>query len=162
MKKGIWIGLGALALIIFSSRKAMAQSSSGDRGYINKNPGNIRKSNITYKGEINPSSDPAFKQFQSMAFGYRAMFKLLQAYINAGWNTINIMLNHYAPPTDGNHTDNYINFVSGQTGIDPDQVISINDSIALAGIVKAISKMENGIVANNQEVLDGYNLFLTA
>ena len=50
------------------------------RGYRNYNPGNIRISNTRYKGEVVPSQDTAFKQFQSMEYGYRAMFVLLHYY----------------------------------------------------------------------------------
>ena len=46
-------------------------------GYRNCNPGNIRISGTRYKGEVVPSQDTAFKQFESMAYGYRAMFVLI-------------------------------------------------------------------------------------
>lgn len=32
------------------------------RGLSNCNPGNIRQSKVRYKGEVQPSRDPAFKQ----------------------------------------------------------------------------------------------------
>ena len=41
------------------------------RGLSNCNPGNIRQSKVRYKGEVQPSRDPAFKQFESLAWGYR-------------------------------------------------------------------------------------------
>ena len=44
------------------------------RGLSNCNPGNIRQSKVRYKGEVQPSRDPAFKQFESLAWGYRAVF----------------------------------------------------------------------------------------
>ena len=50
------------------------------RGLRNRNPGNIRRSGVRYKGEVRPSTDPAFKQFGSMALGYRAIFVLLDTY----------------------------------------------------------------------------------
>ena len=39
------------------------------RGLSNCNPGNIRQSKVRYKGEVQPSRDPAFKQFESLACG---------------------------------------------------------------------------------------------
>ena len=39
------------------------------RGLSNCNPGNIRQSKVRYKGEVQPSRDPAFKQFESLATG---------------------------------------------------------------------------------------------
>ena len=50
------------------------------RGIRNNNPCNIRLSRTTYKGEVNPSSDKAFKQFESMAYGYMAVFVTLRHY----------------------------------------------------------------------------------
>ena len=45
------------------------------RGLRNRNPGNIRRSAVRYKGETK-SDDAAFKTFASTAWGYRAMFVL--------------------------------------------------------------------------------------
>ena len=50
------------------------------RGIENCNPGNIRRSRVRYKGECHPSTDPLFKQFETLAWGYRAMFILLDTY----------------------------------------------------------------------------------
>ena len=41
------------------------------RGLRNRNPGNIRRSAVRYKGETE-SDDAAFKTFASTAWGYRA------------------------------------------------------------------------------------------
>ena len=49
------------------------------RGLRNRNPGNIRRSAVRYKGETK-SDDAAFKTFASTAWGYRAMFVLLHTY----------------------------------------------------------------------------------
>ena len=38
------------------------------RGLENRNPGNIRQSRVRYKGEVRPSRDPEFKQFESPAW----------------------------------------------------------------------------------------------
>ena len=43
------------------------------RGLRNNNPGNIRKNSDVFQGE-KTSSDKEFKQFKSMAYGYRAIF----------------------------------------------------------------------------------------
>ena len=40
------------------------------RGLENNNPGNIRQSKVRYKGEVRPSRDPAFKQFESMPWAF--------------------------------------------------------------------------------------------
>lgn len=44
---------------------------------------------MRYKGEVRPSRDSAFKQFESLAWGYRAIFVLLDTYrIRYGLDTI--------------------------------------------------------------------------
>ena len=50
------------------------------RAMRNLNPGNIRLSATRFKGEVVPSRDSAFKQFESLEYGYRAMFVLLDTY----------------------------------------------------------------------------------
>jgi len=59
-----------------------------NRGQRNKNPLNIRKSADRFDGEIVPSQDKAFKQFESYQYGYRAAFVILATYNRRGWNTI--------------------------------------------------------------------------
>lgn len=73
------------------------------RGLRNRNPGNIRRSKTRYLGEVTPSCDVAFKQFETMAWGYRAMFVLLDSYRRRGYVTLRQMIARYAPPVE-NHT----------------------------------------------------------
>ena len=90
------------------------------RGLSNCNPGNIRQSKVRYKGEVQPSRDPAFKQFESLAWGYRAVFVLLHTYrVRHGLRTVRGMISRWAPPVE-NHTEAYIRAVAADTGIDPD------------------------------------------
>ena len=49
------------------------------RGLRNRNPGNIRLGGFRYRGEKR-SSDTAFRQFESIEWGYRAMFVVLHTY----------------------------------------------------------------------------------
>lgn len=49
------------------------------RGLRNNNPLNIRKSSTRYQGEV-AGTDPAFKTFKTMAWGYRAAFAILKTY----------------------------------------------------------------------------------
>jgi len=70
------------------------------RGLKNCNAGNIRRSRGRYKGEVVPSRDPAFKQFESLAWGYRAIFVLLHTYrTRHGLRTIAEMIARWAPPS---------------------------------------------------------------
>ena len=117
------------------------------RGLTNCNPGNIRQSKTRYKGERRPSRDSEFKEFESMAYGYRAMFVLLDTYSRRyGLCTIRQMLNRYAPPKE-NFTEGYIRFVSAKTGIAPDEIINSRAARDMVPIVAAMSQIENGVAA---------------
>lgn len=128
------------------------------RGLRNNNPGNIRLSPEMFKGEISPSSDPAFKQFRSIAYGYRAMFAILRTYINTHkLITIRQIINRWAPKEDGNDTDAYIYAVCRYANIKADEEL-IFDKKDMCAIVAAMSKVENGIFASMQDVETGWYL----
>ena len=131
------------------------------RGLTNCNPGNIRQSKTRYKGERRPSRDSEFKEFESMAYGYRAMFVLLDTYSRRyGLCTIRQMLNRYAPPSE-NFTEGYIRFVSEKTGIAPDEIVNSRAARDMVPIVAAMSQIENGTSAVMADVYRGWELFET-
>lgn len=126
----------------------------------NNNPGNIRRSAVRYKGEVQPSRDAAFKEFESMAYGYRAMFMLLGSYQRRHkLNTLREMLMRYAPPSE-NMTDAYIRFVAERTGIGADAHLDTRSERDMLPIVAAMSEIENGVAANFQEVAEGWQLYI--
>lgn len=130
------------------------------RGLRNNNPGNIRRSKVCYKGEVRPSRDPDFKEFSTMAYGYRAVFVLLDAYRSRyGLATIRQMLNRYAPPTE-NFTEGYVRFVADYSGVMPDEIIDTRSEKDMIPIVAAMSKIENGVAANIADVERGWELFV--
>lgn len=130
------------------------------RGLRNNNPGNIRRSRVRYKGEVRPSRDPDFKEFSTMAYGYRAVFVLLDTYRSRyGLITIRQMLNRYAPPTE-NFTEGYVRFVADYSGVMPDEVVDTRSEKDMIPIVAAMSKIENGVAANIADVERGWELFV--
>ena len=129
------------------------------RGLRNRNPGNIRKSGTAYMGEVRPSQDAAFKQFETMAWGYRAVFVLLDSYRRRGYVTLRQMIARYAPPVE-NDTGNYVRCVSAWSGIDADEPLDTNDRITMLAVVAAISRMENGREAVMSDVEAGWALFM--
>ena len=130
------------------------------RGLRNFNPGNIRQSATKYLGEVRPSQDRAFKQFESMAYGYRAMFVLLDSYRRNGYKTLRQMINRYAPPIE-NYTDKYIDFVAENAYISPDVPLNTSDHDTMLLVVSAMSRMENGIPAVIKDVEQGWQLYQT-
>lgn len=128
------------------------------RGYRNNNPGNIRINGDKFQGEVIPSQDKEFKQFESMSYGYRAIFKILRNYqINYKLNTIRQMISRWAPKNE-NDTANYISFVSERSGIPADDPIRTDNREMMIRIVAAISKVENGQEADMCDVIDGWEL----
>ena len=130
------------------------------RGLRNNNPGNIRLGSVRYKGEMAKSSDSAFRQFESMEWGYRAMFVLLHTYaLKHNCHTLRSMINRYAPPIE-NHTENYIRRVAYATHLSPDEAISTTDKGVMTAVVAAMSEVENGVKADMATIWRGWELFI--
>lgn len=128
------------------------------RGLRNNNPGNIRINGDLFQGEIRPSKDRSFKQFEMMAYGYRAVFRILSNYRkNYGLDTIRKMIGRWAPENE-NDTDAYVKAVSDYAGIPADDPVDINDREQMTRIVAGMSKVENGREAEMSDVIAGWNL----
>lgn len=135
-------------------------NNSGALGYRQNNPGNIRNAGPVYKGEISTSS--AFKQFENMSYGFRAMASLLHSYIQSGHNTVAKILYKYAPPTDGNNTAHYISSVCKAANVKEEQVLSDYDfkNGNMLNIMYHMTKVEQGYPPNIQDLTAGFNMFL--
>jgi len=154
MKNYYYLIIGFVVLLLIITTKKVTERLP--RGLRNKNPGNIRKTKTFWEGEVK-GSDKSFKTFISMEYGYRAIFVLLRSYINKGFDTIEKIINRYAPPTE-NKTSQYVKHVSERTGIPKDQKLSFHESNKMINIVAAISRSENGVVANMDDVNKGFKL----
>ena len=128
------------------------------RGLDNCNPGNIRRSRVRYRGEVRPSRDAAFKQFESMEWGYRAVFVLLDTYRRRyRLDTVRGMIGRYAPPSE-NDTARYVRTVCEMTGLGPDERIDTRSRATMVPLVAAISWVENGVAAVRADVERGFDL----
>ena len=128
------------------------------RGLRNCNPGNIRKSADVFQGEIVPSGDSDFKQFRTMAYGYRAMFKLLFNYYRVyGLKTIRQLISRWAPKNE-NNTQAYVKLVASYAGIAEDTLLQFTED-EMVKIAAAMSRVENGREANTAEVISGWRLY---
>lgn len=127
------------------------------RGLRNNNPLNIRKNSDVFQGEVVPSRDTAFKQFKTMAHGYRAGFKILSNYYRIyKLTTIRKIISRWAPENE-NNTSAYVSLVSSYAGIGPDDLISF-DREQMIRVVAGMSKVENGREADMSDVIAGWNL----
>lgn len=130
---------------------------STPRGLRNNNPLNIRHSRDRFQGEVVPGSDRAFKQFTSMAYGYRAAFVTLATYLAYGRNTVEKIVRAWAPPTE-NNTEGYINHVVQRSGVGRNKVLTAESGGDYRKIVAAMSHCENGLPANMADVEAGFRL----
>ena len=139
------------------------------RGIRNNNPLNIRHSADRWEGARIEQTDKSFVQFQTMAYGYRAAWKVLESY----WKhfkrqrqpfTVAHIIARWAPPSE-NHTDAYVSTVLKLTSLGgkenlprPFMGIAIDK---LARLFAAMTTMECGIPYEKvdvQAILDGYDL----
>ena len=133
------------------------------RGLRNNNPGNLRLTSIDWEGKIpnSENSDGAFEQFYYVRWGLRAMMRDLINDINKGLNTIDMLVTAYAPASDGNHTQAYINFVSNKTGFGKNQILAANKTTVISlcrAMVEMEIKTENINKLNDDDFLDAWNI----
>ena len=139
------------------------------RGIRNNNPLNIRHSADRWEGARIVQTDKSFVQFQTMAYGYRAAWKILESY----WKhfkrqrqpfTVAHIIARWAPPSE-NHTDAYVSTVLKLTSLGgkenlprPFMGIAIDKLVRLFA---AMTTMECGVPYEKvdvQAILDGYDL----
>lgn len=95
-----------------------------------------------------------------MAWGYRAMFVLLDTYKRRhGCDTLRQMISRYAPPVE-NNTAAYIDTVANRSLVAPDSNISTDNREIMVPIVAAMSFVENGVSAVSADVEEGWKLFI--
>lgn len=127
------------------------------RGIRNNNPLNIRIGN-TWLGERQNPTDPAFEEFVSIEYGYRAAFSILRRYIRRyKRQTIADIISTWAPPSE-NATQRYIDFVANKMGIAPDVPILFEDKETMTQLVAAMQIMECGVPADMAKVSRGYDM----
>ena len=109
------------------------------------NPGNIR------------GADGKFRQFGSDAEGIKAMGSQLQRYQDLDkWghlDTIDKIINTYAPKGDHNDTEAYARNVASWTGFKRDQHLDLHDPQQLAKLVSAMTRQEGSGQKYSPEVV---------
>ena len=127
------------------------------RGMRNKNPLNIVKNpNINWQGEVKPSTDKNFAQFETLAYGCRAALKLLRTYYEKhNCKTISRIVRRWAPETE-NNVQAYIRNVSRMTGIGattPLPPMKEETKIVWCDIVLAMATVECGLTTKEKELM---------
>lgn len=134
---------------LMERRKARRESSGGEysstsgdpRGIRNNNPGNL-----VYVGQTGASKEAngRFATFASAQEGLNALAAQLRRYGQRGLNSIQSIVNTYAPASE-NNTGAYANYLAQKMGIDTDTQFDVNsDPAALAALIRGIVEYENG------------------
>lgn len=116
-------------------------STRDARGLRNNNPGNIRMSAAKWEGQTGDDGD--FVKFATPEHGIRALSRNLLSYDRQGYNTVEQIINRWAPPSE-NETDKYIAEVAGALEVPPNTRLDLTDINTLTKLSKAIIKKENG------------------
>jgi hypothetical protein len=126
--------------------------ANAPRGIRNNNPGNIKYDPaVDWQGEV--SDDGTFVIFDDIGWGLRALgTDLMNKITKDHLTTIRLIVSKYAPPSE-NVTDAYIASVSQDTGIEPDDQLSV-DQPTLHNLMRAIINHENSQQASMQYISD--------
>ena len=121
-----------------------------------RNPMSIRQGNQNWEGETGTYSSKGsgdFVEYESPEYSFRAADKLLTNYSDLyGLNSVRGILNRYAPPEDNNPTEEYIDFVSTQAGIDPDQELDLNNPEIRSAILSPMAQFESKTAISPAEI----------
>lgn len=130
-----------------------ANPAADSRGMRNNNPGNIEDGDFARGLPGYQGSDGRFAIFDSPDAGANAQVALLGSYGKRGVNTVEQIINRWAPPSDNNPTGNYVSFVSRELGVDPRQPLNLSDPRTARAVASAISKFENGSGGGSARVI---------
>ncbi|EPO5275717.1 hypothetical protein ACUBZR_003393 [Citrobacter braakii] len=134
---------GELSDTVTGSRRAVSGGGDGARGIRNNNPGNLEFSKTNpWAGQT--GDDGRFAKFETPEHGIRALGRNLLSYQRQGIDTVNDIINRWAPPDDNNNTSAYIEAVCAQLGVTPDQPLDASNPDTLKALCAAIIHHENG------------------
>jgi len=132
--------IALIGILLFTSTL-----NAESRGYSNNNPGNIVKTDIQWKGEVE-CDDPKFECFSSGSYGIRAIVLILDSYYtNHKINTIEGVIERYAPVAEIGNSPNYSIFVRDSLG----DICGSDYRNTVAGFVSSILRFENGYIKNH-------------
>lgn len=173
------VGVIATSIVVYKNRKKIKPaldsfinyfgektmlSNSYPAGVRNNNPGNLRITDINWQGKVpvSKNTDKRFEQFYTYEYGVRAMLKDIINDYNKGKKSVRKLISEYSPPSE-NSTEAYINWVSQNLGVKPDDTLNMTKD-TLKTFAIAIIKMENGTVNSgkvylrNSQFETAYNL----
>lgn len=127
------------------------------RGLRNCNPLNIRRvAGTKWKGQRTEQTDKSFVQFESVEYGLRAAFCILDTYRRKYQDVcVEDIISRWAPPSE-NNTEKYIKNVCLWTGLGGLQRLTEEDWPKL---VLAMARQECGALLSEDVVQKGFQLY---
>lgn len=119
-----------------SNGSAPANDNAGDGVVKRNNAGNLRSWG-------NAPQSGGFAKFNSALQGISAAAGNLAAYSRHGWNTVNSIISHWAPPGE-NDTAAYIKDVASRLHVGANQALNLSDPRVMQDILSAIFRHEQG------------------
>ncbi|MNO44422.1 hypothetical protein D3C76_346650 [compost metagenome] len=131
------------------------RSGGASRAERNNNPGNLEFRGQA--GAVPEDGSGRFAKFNSPSEGVTALAKQLQLYGKRGLDTINEIINKYAPASE-NNTKAYIDSLTKRLGVAPDEELDLSNPQTLSELIKGISRHESGSdFLSDKDVMTGIN-----
>ena len=111
------------------------------RSYRNHNPGNIRTGTYAKWIDSKAGDDGVFATFRNTMMGVAALARLLAGgtYNNL---TMSQAISRYAPPTDHNPTNDYIDYVCKYGGVKPTDIVGELGLEQCLNVLDAMARFE--------------------
>ncbi|TQN80987.1 UNVERIFIED_ORG: hypothetical protein FHU00_0366 [Citrobacter freundii] len=117
------------------------------RGIRNNNPGNLN-----FAGQrgatLETGPNARFASFPTMLEGIAALDRQVMLYLKRGKNTIDQIIDIYAPSSDGNNTSAYKSYLSQYTGLGTNERIDGSNVQVIRKLIQGIINHENGAAAS--------------
>ena len=128
------------------------------RGIRNNNPLNIRRvAGTKWKGQRTEQTDKSFVQFESLEWGIRAAFCILDTYRRKYQDVcVEDIIARWAPPSE-NATSEYIRTVCRLTGFGGKERLREQQWLLL---VQVMALVESKMCLSDAELIRGYDLYL--
>ena len=120
----------------------VAEAHSDRRGLRNNNPGNLNF--VGQKGASLERPGGRFAKFETAFDGLRAMSRQLTLYAKRGIDSVSSIISTWAPASDGNNTQAYVNGVAKALGVNPNSKLNMSDPQVMSTLMNSIIQHENG------------------
>ncbi len=124
------------------------------RGERNRNPGNLERNGIPWRGMADEQPDPRFITFGTPVMGIRALATVLLTYYRKHkLCTVRQIIGRWAPPNE-NNTAAYAACVANDLLCTPDEDLQVDDPAVLLALTRAIIRHENGRCIYQDDILE--------